>query len=190
MTKHENRSHLMLHIPVTFRRARYSDLEKLECFGQFTYLRAIFQRSYLEQKSGNRFLLIADMNGYPIGRLFIQFQSNNPVVSDGHTRAYLYSFYVMDMFRGQGIGTRCMQIAETLLQRKGFQIATIAVAKDNSSAMRLYQRLGYQIFDENDGKWQYRDHQGELQVIHEPSWLLEKRLIERKRSKNRSDTNP
>lgn len=176
MTNHDTRLRMELVLPVVIRKARSSDLEKLECYGQFTHLRTMFERSFHEQTIGNRILLVADLNSYPIGRLFIQFRSNNPAFSDGHSRAYLYSFYVLDMFRGQGLGTRFMHIAEKILLRKGFRCATIAVAKDNPDAMRLYERLGYRIFDESDGKWQYHDHHGTLQTVYEPSWLLQKEL--------------
>lgn len=177
MANHDNQLRMELVLPVVIRTARQSDLRKLECFGQFTHLRTIFERSFQEQANGNRIMLIADLNGYPIGRLFIQFRSSNSTFSDGHTRAYLYSFFVLDMFRRQGIGTRFMRIAESILLRRQFQYATIAVAKDNPQAMQLYERLGYCVFDESDGKWQYHDHLGTLQTVYEPSWLLEKKLV-------------
>src|SRR5688572_16488394 len=104
MTAQDEGLQFAIALNITIRPARYEDMAKLEWHGEFKHFRNLFQRSYREQIEGRRLLLIADSNGYPIGRLFIQFQSKNKVTSDGKTRAYLYSFHVMDMLRGYGIG--------------------------------------------------------------------------------------
>jgi ribosomal protein S18 acetylase RimI-like enzyme len=161
---------------ITVRQARYEDIANLEWYGQFKHFRRLFQRSYREQVEGRRILLVADSNGFPIGRLFIQFHSKNKRTSDGVTKAYLYSFHIMEMLRGYGIGTRMMDVAESILIERGFKIATIAVAKDNDGALRLYKGRGYTIFGEDEGKWRYYDHRGQLQHVHEPAYLLEKYL--------------
>ncbi|MGB1285787.1 MAG: GNAT family N-acetyltransferase [Aggregatilineales bacterium] len=161
---------------VTVRKVRESDLKLLEWQGQFRHFRNLFLRSYQGQLKGNRYMLVADYNRYPIARLFIRFSSRNALIADGHQRAYLYSFYVLEMFRGQGLGTYLIQSAETLLKARGFGEISIAVAKDNPGALRLYQRQGYEVFKEDEGRWQYVDHRGRMRQVHEPCWLLEKHL--------------
>jgi len=165
-----------LHLPFVIRYATRDDVIKLEWHGQFRHYRYLFRRSYREQQRGNRALLVAVLNDYPIARLFMQFRGCNRKMVDGKTRGYLYSFYVMDMFQGQGIGTRLLNAAEALFFHRHYKTVTIAVAKDNPRAFALYQRHGYTIFGEDPGNWEYRDHRGRLRQVHEPCWLLEKEL--------------
>lgn len=176
MTAQDEALQFSIALNVTIRPARYEDVAKLEWYGQFKHFRRLFQRSYREQVEGRRVLLVADSNGYPVGRLFVQFRSKSKRTSDGKTKAYLYSFHMMEMMRGYGIGNHMMDVAESMLIERSFKIATIAVAKDNEGALRLYQRRGYEIFEEDEGKWRYYDHRGRLQHVHEPAYLLEKYL--------------
>lgn len=163
-------------LPITIRRLEKADLPKLEWFGAYLHYRNLFKRSYDERQLGRREMLIADCNDYPIGRLFILFASRNRAIADGRQRAYLYSFAVMEMFRGGGIGSRLIESAEDYLITHQFLVATIAVAKNNAGALRLYERYGYRIFDEENSDWNYIDHQGVTRRVREPSWLLEKSL--------------
>jgi len=164
-------------LPIRIRPLEKADLPKLEWFGAYLHYRNLFKRSYEERQDRRREMLIADCNDYPIGRLFILFTSRNHAVADGRTRAYLYSFAVMEMFRGAGIGSRLIESAEADLITRQFSIATIAVAKNNAGALRLYERYGYRIFDEENSDWNYVDHQGVTRRVREPSWLLEKSLM-------------
>lgn len=165
-----------LQLPFVIRQATREDLKNLEWHGQFRHYRHLFRRSYREQQQGNRALLVAVLNNYPIARLFMQYRGRNHSLANGKTRGYLYSFYVMEMFRGQGIGTHLLNAAESLFKQRHYKTVTIAVAKDNTRALMLYQRCGYQVFGEDPGKWEYRDHRGRLRQVHEPCWLLEKAL--------------
>lgn len=176
MTAQDESLQLSVNFSVTIRKMRQEDLRKLEWYGQFTHFRRLFLRSYQGQQEGNRFLLVADVKDFPIGRMFIQFGQKNSRFSDGMLRAYLYSFQVMEIFQGKGIGTRLIRVAEALLIQRGFRNATIAVVKTNEGALRLYQREGYKIYGEDEGRWAYTDHRGIEQKVHEPCWLLEKRL--------------
>jgi ribosomal protein S18 acetylase RimI-like enzyme len=175
MTLQVNTS-LTIEVPVSLRLAVLTDLSKLEWYGQYTHYRRLFRRTFREQESGHRLMLLAVTNDFPIGTVFIQFRSSERKVADGCTRAYLYSLRVMEMFRGKGIGTRLLQEAESLILDHGFQRATIAVAKDNLNARRLYERLGYAIFRDDPGHWSFVDHRGQVRRVNEPCWLLQKNL--------------
>lgn len=164
-------------MPIRIRKLQRDDLPKLEWHGEFTHYRKVFLRTYKEQRKGNRIMLVADCQDFPVGRLFIQFRSISGNLADGETKGYIYSFHVMAMFRGQGIGTRMLQVAEVILKRRSFQLVTIAVAKDNFGALRLYQRYGYTIYGQHEGRWQYRDHNNDLRAVHEPAWLMKKELL-------------
>jgi len=168
---------LTIEMPVTFRVAVREDLPKLEWYGLYTHYRQLFRRAFREQEAGRRLMLLAVADNFPIGTVFIQFQSNEKRIADGHTRAYLYSLRVMEMFRDKKIGTHLIQEAERLILDRGFQRATIAVAKDNHNARRLYERLGYRVYREDPGRWSYLDHRGKIRRVHEPCWLLHKDLL-------------
>lgn len=167
-----------IQLEIHLRLASAADLPHLEWFGQYSHFRNLFRRAYREQGEGRRLMIIADCNDFPIGHIFVQLASKRqPQAQVGVKRAYFYSLRVMPMFRGQGVGTRLILEAERQVMERGFAWATIAVAKDNDPALRLYQRLGYRIFREDDGIWSYTDHRGERKTVHEPCWLLEKLLI-------------
>lgn len=164
-----------LHISLTLRTAVHSDLSKLEWFGEYTHFRTLFAATYHEQQLGRRLMLLADMNDFPIGQIFMHLRpAYNRRFTGSHV--YLYAFRVMQMFRGQGIGTWLMDEAEAIAIAQGHHWATIAVAKDNPGALRLYERRGYRAYAEDAGQWNYVDHQGKTQYVDEPCWLLEKSL--------------
>jgi len=177
MTNHETiHKQLTLKAKLKVRVATASDVNKLEWNGQFTHFRNLFRRAFTEQRRGNRLMLVMDFNGYPIARLFIQF-INPEQHETGIKRGYIYSFTVMEPFRSLGIGTQMLKVAESILMKRGYPIATISVAKANVRAYKLYLKHNYQVYGEDDGQWQYRDHNGNIHEVNEPSLLMKKTLI-------------
>lgn len=161
---------------IAYRPAMESDLPLLEWFGAYRKYRNLYEKAYREQIEGKRLLIVADHNCFPVGQIFIQYTVGQTKYANGIDRGYLYSLRVMQPFRGLGIGSRLIEIAEGGLRRMGFTCATIAVAKENTAALRLYTRLGYQIFTEDDGRWSFRDPDGKTHHIDEPCWGLDKEL--------------
>jgi ribosomal protein S18 acetylase RimI-like enzyme len=166
-----------LEMEVILRLAREDDLRKLEWDGQYSQFRHSIEDAYREQLAGRRLLLLADLNGSPIGQIFIVVKEKRFLFARDHRRGYFYSFRVMEAFRGQGIGTKLIQEAENLLVQHGRHVATIAVAQANPDARRLYERNGYRVYAEDEGHWSYVDLEGNVVHMHEPAWLLEKRLV-------------
>jgi ribosomal protein S18 acetylase RimI-like enzyme len=121
-------------------------------------------------------MLIADCNNFPVGQIFVQLHSDEFNKPLGQKRAYLYSLRVMDMFQGKGIGTLLLDRAEETVAKASYQWINIAAAKNNHAARRMYEHRGYRVFAEDSGDWNYLDHQGKVQHVHEPCWILEKRL--------------
>lgn len=165
-----------LTMSVTLRLAARSDLPKLEWYGEYAHFRPLFRRTFQDQLRGNRLMLVADCANFPIGQVFIQLGSEETRMAKPRERAYLYSFRVMEMFQGKGIGTRLLYEAEAMVGSMGYSATTIAVAKDNLKARRLYEHVGYGIFGDDDGHWSYTDHRGIVHHVHEPCWLLEKKI--------------
>jgi ribosomal protein S18 acetylase RimI-like enzyme len=156
---------------ITIRPARQTDLIQLEWFGEYARFRRLYQQTFdAMQRDGSRYILVAEFNDCAVGQLFMHFQRSR------NSRLYLYSFRVMPMFRGFGIGTLLIQSAEQMGQSQAMARAAIAVDRSNASARRLYERLGYQIVGEDNGLWNYLDHQNRLRWVKESSWVLEKSL--------------
>lgn len=60
------------------------------------------------------------------------------------------SFYInmlaaFPRFRNQGVGTRLMSIADRLANEAGCNLLSVEVFEQNEGAVRLYQRLGYEV---------------------------------------------
>jgi len=165
-----------VHLPleITIRPAVQEDLPRLEMEGIFLRFRRIFHKAYHEMLRGDRLMLVAACEDALVGRLFILYRSSDNQIADGKNRAYLYSFYVLPAFRGKGLGTHMVRYAESLLIEKGFKSVTIAVAKDNDGAFRLYSRLNYHIMREDKGRWSYTDHRGKTHHMNEPCWIMQK----------------
>jgi GNAT superfamily N-acetyltransferase len=166
---------MAVQVNVVFRLAEYQDLPKLEWYGEYAHFRRVFQRAFEDQQAGRRLMLLADANGWPIGQVFIQLESYDDLEPGGR-RAYLYSLRVMDPFQRQGIGTGLLREAEAILRERDYHSVSIAAAKDNPGARRLYERMGFRVFSEDAGRWHYVDHEGRTRQVVEPCWVLEKQL--------------
>lgn len=163
---------LNISLPVVIRVAKQEDLPRLEWYGQYIHFRNLFRRAYRDQQLGIRLMLVADCNGFPIGHVFILFMDDE----QNNKQAYFYSLRVMEMFHSQGIGTHLMMEAEAHVLARGYNHVTIAAAKTNHAARRLYERLGYEVFTDDKGEWSYTDHLGKVKHVKEPCWLLQKTI--------------
>lgn len=159
------------------RPATRADVPKLEWYGSQSHTRPFIHQAYKGMMAGQRLMLVADLNNYPVGQIYIQFDSRNKTHADGVTRGYIYAFRVMDHLQGCGIGTALLKAAERALVQRGFRLATLQVSKQNETARRLYQKNGYRVFNEDPGHWSYIDGDGQRRDVHDPTWVMEKRLV-------------
>jgi putative acetyltransferase len=60
------------------------------------------------------------------------------------SHAATFFLYIEPPFQGKGIGTRALRFLETEARRRGYLRMECMVAATNPSAIRLYQRLGYE----------------------------------------------
>ena len=160
---------------VLIRPAELADLEALEWLGQYAHYRRLFRDTFHDQERGHRLMLVADFNRFPVGQLFLQLQSTRPT-PDQTPRIYYYALRVMSPFQRLGIGSALMDAAEGFAIRKGYGWATIAAAKDNPAARQMYERRGFEVCGEEEGDWSFLDQHGRTRYVHEPCWVLEKRL--------------
>ena len=70
-------------------------------------------------------------------------------------QAYLYldDFSVTAAYRGSGIGTKLMQAAEAYAREIDIPAVVLHVEKNNESAFRFYERLGYTIFRDDGDRY-------------------------------------
>ena len=165
---------LRLDLDCIVRDARASDLPRLEWFGIYAHLRRMEEANYRDVEAGTKLWLVSDVNGFPVGHLKVNLRVDDP--SRGNPRGYIFALRVFDPFQGLGIGTELITAAESALRGRGFRYVSIAVGKDNPRARRLYERLGYTVYREEIGRWQYVDLQGRLHRVEEPEFLMDKPL--------------
>ncbi len=154
------------------------DLPALEWDGAYLHFRRLFRQAYEDMRLGTRFLLVMEHrpSGEIVGQVFIQWNSSDPRYADGSRRGYFYALRIKPAFRERGLGSRLIQAAEYELRRRGMDTASIGVEKDNPRAHALYERHGYRVIADDPGRWHYTDHQGIVQEVTEPAWLMEKKF--------------
>jgi ribosomal protein S18 acetylase RimI-like enzyme len=155
-----------------------ADLPALEWDGEFTHFRRVYVRAFQRAQAGNAALWVADDEpDLVIGQVFVLLNNElDPLLANGHTRAFIHSFRVRPQYRNLGLGTRLMQHAETDLRARGFTSVALNVARENDAALRLYERLGYRQLHPISGYWSFIDHLGQERQLHEPGWRLAKDL--------------
>ena len=165
---------LHLDVPCVVRDVRAADLPALEWFGTHAHLRRMEEANYRDVEAGAKLWLVALVNDFPVGHVKINLRVED--ATRGNPRGYLFALRVFEPFQGLGVGTALISSAEDVLRARGYRYASIAVGKDNPRARRLYERLGYCIYREEIGRWQYVDLEGRLHRVEEPEFLLDKRL--------------
>ena len=66
---------------------------------------------------------------------------------------YLDDFSVTKQYRGQGIGTAMIRAAEGYARETHIPAICFHVEKSNTAALRLYQRLGYGIHEDQGNRY-------------------------------------
>jgi ribosomal protein S18 acetylase RimI-like enzyme len=162
---------------VNIRFATRRDLPVLEWNGELKHFRRLFADAYERVELGEAFILIAELPDVGlIGQLFLSLRSGRPELSDGLTRGYIFGVRVQPGYRNMGVGTQLVLAAEMELIERRFCYATLNVGRDNPTARRLYERLGYRVVAPETGHWSYEDENGIRREVYEPAWRMEKKL--------------
>ncbi len=160
----------------------------MEWDGEFKHFRRLYADAYRRAELGEAVLWVAiHDDNHLIGQLFVQLNSQRHELADGNSRAYIYGFRIRPQFRNQGIGSHMMEQAESDLRQRGYHWVCLNVGRENLAALRLYRRLGYRIVDADPGRWSYLDDKGVHHEVVEPAWRMEKELIWKKSSKEKSN---
>lgn len=162
---------------LSIRQVKHSDLLSLEWEGEFSHYRRLFHDVYQSSLRGTALMWIAELPvAGVIGQVFVQLMSERMELADGWNRAYIFSFRVRTPYRSKGVGSRLLSALEDDLRSRGYQWAVLNVNQDNTAARKFYERWGYRVVGEEEGRWAYIDQNGIKQNVHEPAWRMEKHL--------------
>jgi ribosomal protein S18 acetylase RimI-like enzyme len=103
----------------------------------------LFKRYLIENSTGKRTVLIAEVEGRFAGYLTIDWRPEYPVFKE-HAIPEIADFNVLIGFQRQGVGTRMMDSAEKLIsQRSNVAGIRVGLTADYGSAQRLYVKREY-----------------------------------------------
>lgn len=162
---------------IRIRLASESDLLAMEWDGELLHFRRLYRQIFDSMPTGDSHIWVAihpQLN--LIGQMFLQFSSNRRELADGLTRGYIYGFRIKPRFRGHGLGSKMLEVAEIDFFDRNYSWATLNVAKENLGAQNFYKKRGFQIVADESGRWSYLDHHGNLREVHEPAFRMEKRI--------------
>ena len=99
--------------------------------------------------------VVAEQNGQVIGAAWTRI-----IPAYGHINDEIpeLAISILPKFRGYGIGTKLLKNLFNILRKNNYKRTSLSVQQDNP-ALRLYQRLGYEIIDEK------KDHAGHKDYI-------------------------
>lgn len=160
-----------LTLAIAIRRTRERDLAALEWFGLFSSHRDIIRAAFDRQMLGDMEMLVADLNGFPVGQVWIDFRPGR--AEDG---ASLWAVRVLPPLRRLGIGQRLMRAAEVLARDRGLAVTSLTVERRNTEARKLYERLGYRIVDPPPAYGDGAALGGRDAQLLRTQWLMRKRL--------------
>jgi ribosomal protein S18 acetylase RimI-like enzyme len=177
MAENSRSEHTFSISDLIIRSVTHADLPGLEWGGEYWKFREMFARLYQNSLAGRTLMwVVVNSQSEQVGQAFVMLRSAETDAADGENRAYVFSFRVKDRWRNLGIGSHLMRFVEEDLRARGFKYITLNVAKDNQDALRLYKRLGYHVIDSRPGIWSFRDPDGIVHHVKEPSWRMIKRL--------------
>ncbi len=118
-----------------------------------------------------------EINGEPIGELYVFYELEDRDFADGKEKAYLCAFRIRKEYRHQGYGTRLMERVLKDLKEQGYAYATIGVNSDEEANIRLYRHFGFSR-KIKDCHYDPCDRDENMQPLYQKEawWLLEKTL--------------
>lgn len=143
--------------PITLRSASLNDLDALVELenASFDYDRISRRnfRNLLRSESATTF--VAERDGHLLGYALVLFHK-------GTSLARLYSIAVHPQARGSGLAGRLLEESEQRAQERECIFLRLEVKDDNHSAIRLYEKRGYQTFGVYHDY--YEDHRDALRL--------------------------
>jgi GNAT superfamily N-acetyltransferase len=159
------------------RPASAGDLEPLGAV--FASERRFFADCLARQSAGGGVLLVAWLDGWPAGDVFLSLRADDPEVRR-HLPGVptLVHLEIVGRLQRRGIGSALVGAGEDTARRLGHDRIALGVGLDNPGARRLYERLGYTGWGYGHTVASWREHRpGSAPVtVTETIDMLVKRL--------------
>jgi len=121
---------------------------------KFTRLKELDQKNLLELENLEKIIFKkAALNRYHLpviaryGYLFALFLEDNIVGEASFIRqeknVFLVGLWIVAERRGKGLGSLLMSESIAYLKKSGFETVELTVEKDNTSAIKLYEKIGF-----------------------------------------------
>lgn len=104
--------------------------------------------SHFGEKKDDR-ALVAEVDGKVVGAVWARMMPDYGHIDD-ETPSLAISLY--KAYRGLGIGTALLQVMLSFLKESGYTRTSLSVQKANH-AVKLYQKVGYKVVEENDEEY-------------------------------------
>ena len=142
--------------------------------------RHFFTDRLARQQHGGGVLLVAWLDGRPVGDVFLDCGP----AAQAEVRRHLPGVPMLDHLevpgplQGRGIGTALIRAAEDHARHLGHERIALGVGLDNPNARRLYERLGYADWGHGTvvGTWMEHPDNGPPVTLSEVLAMLVKRL--------------
>jgi len=102
-------------------------------------------------KSSKVFFFIVYYNNYPIGYSKLKIKKIK-----GEIMGHMGANYVLEEFRGKGIGKKLMKVRLDVLKKKGIKKASVETYKNNKLSIKVQKSLGFKIVEYNPKTKLYR----------------------------------
>jgi ribosomal protein S18 acetylase RimI-like enzyme len=129
------------------------------------------------QQRGDGLFLLAHRDGEIVGHTMLLNQSKYAAVRAAHDPAEINALHAY--VQGQGIGTAIIRAAEVIAADRSRSSIGLAVGADNPGARKLYERLGYYLWNGPQvvDVWTEQDAEGNIIQSHaDPCDYLLKKL--------------
>ena len=93
--------------------------------------------------------IVAEVKDRIVGAVWVRIMNDYGHVDD---KTPSFAISLLKEYRGLGIGTDLMKCMLSWLKKDGYAKASLSVQKENY-AVKLYQNVGFTIFDENDNEY-------------------------------------
>ena len=126
---------------VRLRRASPADLDMLLALENASFSGDKLSHARLRHwiSAANGMLLVATADGALLGSALVFTRRDSPA-------ARLYSIAIAKAARGQGLGSKLLRRAEQEARSLGLASMRLEVAADNTPAIALYRKMGYEVF--------------------------------------------